>query len=113
MIIKIVRLVLICFSAFGALLMGREIAVFGARPLSVIIEMMLILNAIYLMSLFIWRPSLMQVEAAARVLHEAGTRHGWWKPYVTSYDEMAASDPIARAEFDGIVEQMLRVARSP
>ncbi|MBR0815105.1 hypothetical protein JQ544_26475 [Bradyrhizobium diazoefficiens] len=72
---------------------------------------MLILNAVYLISLFVWRPSLTQVEAAARVLHESGGRHGWWKAYVTSYDEMAATDPIAKSEFDGIVERMLKAAR--
>jgi hypothetical protein len=52
-----------------------------------------------------------EVEAAARVLHEAGNQHSWWKPYSKSYDEMAASDPIAKSEFDGIVERMLMAAR--
>jgi len=54
-----------------------------------------------------WRPSLDEVEAAARVLHKVGSHHHWWKPYSKSYDEMAATDPIAKSEFDGIVEQML------
>jgi hypothetical protein len=52
-----------------------------------------------------------EIEAAARVLHEAGSRHNWWKPHSKSYDEMAATDPIAKSEFDGIVERMLTAAR--
>jgi|SRR5581483_4433194 len=52
-----------------------------------------------------------EVEAAARVLHNAGSHHGWWKRYSKSYDEMAATDPIAKSEFDGIVERMLTAAR--
>ena len=59
----------------------------------------------------VWRPSLEEVEAAARVLHEAGSHHHWWKPYSKSYDEMNAIDPVAKSEFDGIVEQMLMAAR--
>jgi hypothetical protein len=58
------------------------------------------------------RPSLAEIEAAARVLHKAGTHHNWWKPYDKSYDEMAATDSIAKSEFDGIVEQMLIAANS-
>ena len=50
-----------------------------------------------------WRPSLDEVEAAARVLHQVGSHHRWWKPHSNSYDEMAASDPIAKSELDGIV----------
>ena len=56
------------------------------------------------------RPTLKEIEAAARVLHKAGTHHHWWKPYDKSYDEMAATDSIAKSEFDGIVEQMLMAA---
>lgn len=56
------------------------------------------------------RPSSAQVEAAARVLHSAGLHHHWWEPYRKSYDEMAENDPIAKEEFDGIVEQMLMAA---
>ncbi|UFZ05260.1 hypothetical protein LQG66_02755 [Bradyrhizobium ontarionense] len=41
----------------------------------------------------------------------AGLHHHWWEPYRKSYDEMAASDPIAKEEFDAIVEQMLMAAR--
>lgn len=56
------------------------------------------------------RPTLLEVEAAARVLERAGTRHRWWNPSSKSYDEMAASDTIAKSEFDGLVEQMLIAA---
>ncbi|MGC2780226.1 MAG: hypothetical protein WA418_31755 [Bradyrhizobium sp.] len=47
-----------------------------------------------------------QIEAAARVLFEAGRHHHWWEPYRRSYDDMAAADPIAKDEFDGLVERM-------
>ncbi|KRR04111.1 hypothetical protein CQ12_36585 [Bradyrhizobium jicamae] len=57
-----------------------------------------------------WRPSLEEVEAAARVLATAGNHHRWWKPYKKSYEEMFATDPMAKSEFDGIVEQMLMAA---
>ncbi|MGY3696952.1 hypothetical protein ACVIGA_007032 [Bradyrhizobium sp. USDA 3240] len=53
---------------------------------------------------------LVEVEAAARVLHEAGRHHGWWLPNTRTYDELAATDPIGKSEFDGIVEQMLIAA---
>jgi hypothetical protein len=56
------------------------------------------------------RPSREEVEAAARILREVGNHHGWWKPYDKSYDDMAATDPIAKPEFDGLVEQMLMAA---
>jgi hypothetical protein len=58
----------------------------------------------------VWRPSLAEVEAAARVLHKAGLHHHWWEPCRKSYDELAESDPIGKEEFDGIVEQMLMAA---
>ncbi|MGJ4928251.1 hypothetical protein ACQR1I_16020 [Bradyrhizobium sp. HKCCYLS2038] len=57
-----------------------------------------------------WRPSLAQVEAAARVLHREGLHHHWWEPYRKTYDEMAATDAIAKEEFDAIVERMLMAA---
>ena len=41
---------------------------------------------------------------------QGGKQHRCWKPYSKSYDEMAATDPMARSEFVGIVEQMLRAA---
>jgi hypothetical protein len=56
------------------------------------------------------RPTLKEVEAAARVLHEHGISFGWWRPYKKSYDELGATDPIGKSEFDGIVEQMLMAA---
>lgn len=56
------------------------------------------------------RPLLEEVEAAARVLHQEGLRHGWWGKYRKSYDELAATDPIGKSEFDGLVERMLRAA---
>ncbi|MCP3458906.1 hypothetical protein [Bradyrhizobium sp. CCGUVB23] len=56
------------------------------------------------------RPAPGEIEAAARVLHEAGLRHGWWRPYTKTYDELAATDPIGKSEFDGIVERMLIAA---
>jgi 3-dehydro-4-phosphotetronate decarboxylase len=51
------------------------------------------------------RPSLNEVEAAARLLHEAGRVHRWWKG--EAYDEL---DPISKSEFDGLVEKMLIAA---
>ena len=112
MIAKIIRYLLISFSVLGTLLIGYDIFAFGAKPFWVVwpSEAFLILNAIYLI-LMAWRPSFAEVDAAARVLHQVGTHHHWWKPYVKSYDEMAASDPIAKSEFDGIVERMLMAAR--
>ena len=50
------------------------------------------------------------VEAAARVLHHEALRHGWWGQYKKSYDELAATDPIGKLEFDGLVERMLIAA---
>ena len=55
-------------------------------------------------------PSLQEVEAAARVLHEKGLHHHWWGPYPKSYDEFAATDAIGKDEFDAIVEKMLMAA---
>jgi hypothetical protein len=56
-----------------------------------------------------WRPTLQEIEAAARVLHEAGLRHHWSEPYRKTHDELAATDAIgkegvrrhARADADG------------
>jgi hypothetical protein len=59
----------------------------------------------------IWRPSIKEIEAAARVLHQAGNYHRWWKPYFESYNEMIAADPLSKSQFDGIVERMLLAAR--
>ena len=55
-------------------------------------------------------PTLEEVEAAARVLHDEGFSHGWWGTYRKSYDELAATDPIGKDEFDAIVERMLIAA---
>ena len=59
-----------------------------------------------------WRPSPEEIDAAVRILHRVGTHHGWWKPYTKSYDEMAATDAIAKQEFDGIVWDMLIAAHN-
>ena len=53
------------------------------------------------------RPSLVEVEAAARELHAWGEMHGWWPPSVTSFDTL---DPIGREEFEAIVERVLMAA---
>ena len=52
------------------------------------------------------RPSYSEVQAAARVLHDEGTRHGWWPRHLT-YDGL---DTIGQSEFDGIVERILMAA---
>jgi hypothetical protein len=49
-------------------------------------------------------------RSGARVLHQAGNYHRWWKPYFESYDEMIAADPLSKSQFDGIVERMLLAA---
>jgi hypothetical protein len=54
------------------------------------------------------RPTLMEVEAAARVLDKHGRTFGWWKG--KSYDEVSATDPIGKSEIDGMVKQMLMAA---
>jgi 3-dehydro-4-phosphotetronate decarboxylase len=58
----------------------------------------------------VWRPSLEEVEAAARVLARAGNHRRWWEPHTQTYEEMFATDLMAKSEFDGIVEQMLMAA---
>ena len=55
-------------------------------------------------------PTLKEVEAAARVLHDEGLHHHWWGKYKKSYDELAATDSIGKDEFDGIVERILIAA---
>jgi hypothetical protein len=56
------------------------------------------------------RPTLKEIEAAARVLDKEGRDLGWWPRTAKSYDERAAGDPIGKDEFDGIVERMLLAA---
>ena len=56
------------------------------------------------------RPTDAEVEAAARVLDKTGRHHHWWPKTAKPYDEFAATDPIAKSEFEGIVEQMLMAA---
>jgi hypothetical protein len=52
------------------------------------------------------RPTEQEVEAAARELHRWGKLHAWW-PGAISFD---ALDPIAREEFEAIVERVLMAA---
>jgi hypothetical protein len=56
------------------------------------------------------RPTDAEVEAAARVLDKAGRHHHWWPKTTKPYDEFAKTDPIAKSEFEGLVEQMLMAA---
>ena len=56
------------------------------------------------------RPTDAEVEAAARVLDNAGRHHHWWPKTIKPYDEFAKTDLIAKSEFEGIVEQMLLAA---
>ena len=53
------------------------------------------------------RPSIEEIEAAARELHSRGEVHGWWPEPVTTFD---ALDPIGREEFEAIVERILMAA---
>ena len=55
------------------------------------------------------RPTLAEVEAAARELHDWGEIHGWWPRSVASYDNL---DPIGKDEFDAIVERVLMAANA-
>lgn len=48
-----------------------------------------------------------EIDAAARVLDDAGRAHQWWEKSYDPYDSM---DPISKSEFGGIVERMLRAA---
>jgi hypothetical protein len=56
------------------------------------------------------RPTDAEVEAAARVLDKAGRHHHWWPKTIKPHDEFAKTDPIAKSEFEGLVEQMLMAA---
>jgi rhamnose utilization protein RhaD (predicted bifunctional aldolase and dehydrogenase) len=56
------------------------------------------------------RPTDAEIEAAARVLDETGRHHHWWPNTVRPYDETTADDPIAKTEFEGIVERILMAA---
>jgi hypothetical protein len=58
------------------------------------------------------RPTIQEVEAAARVLFKEGQLHHWWRNFTKTYDELAATDPIGKDEFDGIVERVLIAARN-
>lgn len=56
------------------------------------------------------RPTDAEVEAAALILDRAGRHHHWWPESIKPYEELAKTDPIAKSEFEGIVEQMLLAA---
>jgi 3-dehydro-4-phosphotetronate decarboxylase len=56
------------------------------------------------------RPTHSELEAAARVLDKEARLHGWWPATTKSYDEIAATDPIGKSEFEGLVERMLMAA---
>jgi hypothetical protein len=56
------------------------------------------------------RPTIQEVEAAARVLLKEGQFHRWWPYFTKTYEELAATDPIGKSEFDGIVERILIAA---
>ena len=60
----------------------------------------------------VWWPTLKEIEAAARVLHEMGLHHHWREPYRKTYDELAATDAVGKEEFDAIVERMLLAAHA-
>jgi hypothetical protein len=51
-----------------------------------------------------------EIEAAVRILFEEGCFYNWWPIATTSYDEFAASDPIAVSELSDIVRRMLTAA---
>jgi hypothetical protein len=51
-----------------------------------------------------------EIDAAARVLYEAGCLHHWWPKTASSYDEFTVADPIGADEFGGIVERILLAA---
>jgi hypothetical protein len=46
------------------------------------------------------------VTAAARIIHAAGLRHGWFG-FSKPYDEL---DPIGRSKFEGIIQEALAAA---
>jgi hypothetical protein len=53
------------------------------------------------------RPTLAEVEAAARELSFWGEVHHWWPKSDRGYDNL---DPIGKDEFDAIVERVLMAA---
>ena len=53
------------------------------------------------------RPTLAEVEAAARELCSWGEIHHWWPEGVSTYDKL---DPIGKDEFDAVVERVLMAA---
>ena len=65
------------------------------------------------------RPADDEIEAAARVLFEEGSRHHWWPTFKKSYDEFVATDEIGKEEFYDIVDRILfaaskaRLSRTP
>jgi hypothetical protein len=56
------------------------------------------------------RPNDAQIDAAARILDQEGRFHGWWPKHIATYDNL---DPIARDEFEAIVERLLIAAKTP
>src|ERR1700743_938312 len=54
----------------------------------------------------IW-PTEADIDAAARVLDQAGRVYRWWPEKTASYDEM---DVMGKSEFDGLVEKMFLAA---
>lgn len=53
------------------------------------------------------RPTIAEVEAAARELHKWGELHGWWPKSGATYDNL---DPIGKQELDAVVERVLMAA---
>ena len=53
------------------------------------------------------RPSIDQIEAAARVLDRLGRVYGWWPESTPAYDQL---DAISKDELQSIVEGMLIAA---
>jgi hypothetical protein len=56
------------------------------------------------------RPTIEEIEAAARVLDREGRFYNWWPSDTKSYDQLGATDPLGKSEFDGIVERILTAA---
>ena len=48
-----------------------------------------------------------EIDAAARVIDEAGRMHGWWPKSVKPYDDL---DPIGKEEFGAIVARAILAA---
>ena len=55
------------------------------------------------------RPTLAEIEAAARELHHWGVIHHWWPESVTTYENLG---PVGKDEFDSIVERVLMAANA-